>query len=214
MSKKIYISPSSQTENVYATGNTNEAVQCRKIAKACSDFLTKAGFNVKCGMGGDMYKRVSDSNEFGADLHVAIHTNATVNHNLTGGTRIYLYKTTGEHKKVGECVLKQLAPITTGNVNEGLVKNTSFYEIKNANALTVYIEAEFHDTKKGSDFIINNTQAIAEAIARGICDYYDVKFPEAELYRVQVGAFSNKANADNLLKQLKAKGFTGYITKS
>ena len=32
-------------------------------------------------------------------------------------------------------------------------------------------------------------------------------------YRVQVGAFSNKQNAENLLAKLKAAGFEGYITK-
>ena len=34
MSKKVYISPSDQTENRYAWGNTNEHVQCQKIAEA------------------------------------------------------------------------------------------------------------------------------------------------------------------------------------
>ena len=32
------------------------------------------------------------------------------------------------------------------------------------------------------------------------------------IYRVQVGAFSNKSNADALLKKLKAAGFDGFIT--
>lgn len=209
--KKIYLSPSSQPENMYATGNTNEQVQCRKIASECGAILKNAGFDVKVGNSGTMQTRVADSNGFGADLHVAIHTNATVNHNFTGGTRIYLYKTSGEHKKVGDCVLKHLAPVTIGDNNEGLVKNTSFYEIKNAKGLTVYIEAEFHDTKKGSDFIINNTHVIAEAIARGICEYYGVKFPDKTLYRVQVGAYSNKTTAEAMLKKLKAYGITGFI---
>ncbi|MDD4690238.1 MAG: N-acetylmuramoyl-L-alanine amidase [Eubacteriales bacterium] len=38
--------------------------------------------------------------------------------------------------------------------------------------------------------------------------------PPAEpkkLYRVQVGAYSVKANADNMLKKLKSSGFDGYI---
>ena len=33
-------------------------------------------------------------------------------------------------------------------------------------------------------------------------------------YRVQVGAFSNKQNAENLLAKLKQAGFEGFITKS
>lgn len=34
------------------------------------------------------------------------------------------------------------------------------------------------------------------------------------LYRVQVGAYSVKANADNMLRKLKAAGFNGFIIKS
>ena len=36
MAKLIYLSPSDQTANKYAYGNTNEAVQCRKISDACA----------------------------------------------------------------------------------------------------------------------------------------------------------------------------------
>jgi N-acetylmuramoyl-L-alanine amidase CwlA len=32
-----------------------------------------------------------------------------------------------------------------------------------------------------------------------------------KLYRVQVGAFANKANADNLVKELKSKGYPAFI---
>lgn len=217
MSKKIYISPSNQTANVYATGNTNEQVQCHKIAKACFEYLKKAGFNVKCTYNMDMYKRVEESNKFKADMHVCIHTNATVKHNVTGGTQIYLYSLSGERLKAGESVLKQLAPLTIGDSAEKLIAKPSFYEVKNASGMTIYIEVEFHDTKAGSDFIINNTKQIGEAIAKGICDYYNVKYPEEEktteskLYRVQVGAFAKRENAEAYVKKLKSMGINGFI---
>lgn len=217
MSKKIYISPSNQTANVYATGNTNEQVQCHKIGKACYDYLKKAGFNVKCTYNMDMYKRVDESNKFKADMHVAIHTNATAKHNVTGGTQILMYKLTGEHLKAGECVLKQLAPLTIGDSAEKLIAKPDFYEVKNATGMSVYVEAEFHDTKAGSDFIINHTKEIGEAIAKGICDYYKVKYPVEEkptdnkLYRVQVGAFAKRENAEAYVQKLKKYGFNGFI---
>lgn len=44
MSKKIYISPSNQQGNAYAVGSTNEKEQCRKIARACVDYLKKTVF--------------------------------------------------------------------------------------------------------------------------------------------------------------------------
>ena len=214
-SKKIYISPSNQTANVYATGNTNEQVQCKKIASACADFLKRANFDVKCTYNMSMEKRVQESNEFNADIHLCIHTNATAKHNVTGGTQVYVYKLDGERKKCAEAVFNQLAPITVGSSAEKIIAKPEFYEVKKAEGLTVYVEAEFHDTRTGSDFIIKNTTEIGEAIAKGICDYYKVAYPKAkELYRVQVGAYSKKANAEELVKKLKAKGFTGYITKS
>ena len=221
MAKKIYLSPSSQSENSYKTGGTNEQTQCRKIAEACAVYLKKAGFEVKCANYGTMYTRTSESNGWGADLHVPIHTNA-FNGKITGGTQIYLNSLTGEHKKVGQAVLNRLAPLTPGTSHEKLVQNSSFYEIANARAMTVYIEAEFHDTKAGADYIRTHTTEIGEAIAKGICDYYGVKVQTStpkpstgstsgKLYRVQVGAYGQKANAEAMQKKLKAAGFDAII---
>lgn len=227
MSKKIYVSPSNQVGNTYATGNTNEKEQCHKIAKACVDYLKKKGFSVKCTYNDDMYVRVKESNLFDADLHVAIHTNATAKHNVSGGTQVLLYNLEGERKKAGQAVLDRLAPITPGKSAERLVEKPDFYEINSAKAMTLYCECEFHDTKEGSDFIRKNTKVIGEAIAKGICDYYGVKTEEKEetskennapsgdetLYSVQVGSFRVKKNAESYVKQLKKAGFDGFIVK-
>lgn len=228
MSKKIYISPSNQGYNTYATGGTNEKEQCHKIAKACVEYLEKKGFIVKCTYNDDMYARVRESNLFGADLHIAIHTNATVKHNITGGTQILLYNLSGERKKVGQAVLNRLAPLTPGKSAERLIEKPGFYEINSAKGMTVYVEAEFHDTKAGSDFIRKNTKKIGEAIAKGICDYYGVSTEEKKnetekennasskdetLYSVQVGAFRSKKNAESYVKKLNKAGFEGIIRK-
>lgn len=219
MAKKIYISPSNQNANAYATGGTNEKVQCHKIAKACVNYLKKKGFDVMCTYNDDMYARVKESNSYGADMHVAIHTNATAKHKITGGTQILLYSLDGERKKAGMAVFDRLSPITPGKSAERLIAKPGFYECNSANGLTVYCECEFHDTKEGSDFIIKNTTAIGEAIAKGICDYYGVKVTEApekeaddSLYCVQVGAYSQYTNAQKQLEKLKKAGFDGYIT--
>ena len=126
MNKKIYISPSNQQGNIYATGNTNEKEQCHKIARACVGFLKKRGFDVKCTYNDDMYERVKESNAFGADLHIAIHTNATAKHNVTGGTQVLLYSVDGERKKVGHAVLDRLAPLTPGQSAERLIAKHDF----------------------------------------------------------------------------------------
>lgn len=216
---KIYISPSDQNANTYATGGTNEMEQCKKIAKACYDFLKAKGFDVKCTYKDGMYERVKESNAFNADIHLAIHTNATGKHNVTGGTQVLLWDIKGENKKAGQAILSRLAPITPGSSAERLVAMPEFYEIRAAKGMTIYCECEFHDTKEGSDFIIKNTAKIGEAIAKGICDYYGVnanetsKKPETAgtLYTVQVGAFKVRKNAENYIEKLKKAGFDAFI---
>lgn len=218
MSKKIYVSPSNQVGNIYATGNTNEKEQCHKIAKACVDALVENGFQVMCTYNDDMYKRVEESNAFDADIHIAIHTNATAKHNVTGGSQVLLYSISGEREKAGNAVLSRLSPITPGKSAERLVLKPDFYEVRATKGLALYCECEFHDTQLGSDFIINNTDRIGEAIAYGICDYYGVvpknknSVPnDGTLYKVQVGAFSVRENAENYLAKLKNAGFEGFI---
>ena len=61
MSKKIYISPSNQVYNTYATGGTNEKEQCHKIAKACVEYLEKKGLLTDKVKGGKNEFYVSDS---------------------------------------------------------------------------------------------------------------------------------------------------------
>lgn len=217
MAKKIYVSPSNQVGNTYATGNTNEREQCHKIAGSCVETLAENGFEVLCTYNDDMYKRVEESNAFGADIHIAIHTNATAKHNVTGGSQVLLYNISGEREKAGNAVLSRLGPITPGKSAERLVEKPDFYEIRATKGIALYCECEFHDTQLGSDFIINNTDKIGEAIAYGICDYYGIvpknknSAPDGTLYKVQVGAFSVKENAENYLVKLKNAGFDGFI---
>lgn len=205
--KKIYISPSNQNGNKYALGNTNEKEQCHKIAKACSDLLKLNGFKVLCTYDDDMYKRVRESNDFNADLHIAIHTNATPKHDVTGGTQVLLYSLSGERIKVGTQIFKKLSVLTPGEKAEKIIAKPTFYECKATKGICVYCECEFHDTPEGATFIINNTKQMGEAIARGIIAYY------GKLYSVQVGAFREKTNAIVQRDHLKKLGFTGCFIR-
>jgi hypothetical protein len=100
MGKKIYISPSSQPANTYAVGATNEQEQCRKIAAALEAELNRCGFTAKAGLSGTMYTRVPESNAFGADLHLPIHTNAF--DGKVAGLRIMVYKKGGEAEAIAQ----------------------------------------------------------------------------------------------------------------
>ena len=212
---KVYLSPSDQESNVYAYDNTNEAVQCGRIAEACRAALERSGVEVKVGHMISMAQKCSESNAFGADLHVPIHTNAF--NGKVMGTRMFCYSAGGKGMAACKAIFARLAPITPGE-SENIQVNADYYEVRVPAAPTAYIECEFHDTVDGAKWIVENTVLIGETIARGICDYFGVKFvekpkpvePEKKdvLYRVQIGAYKIKANAEKRQAEAKAAGFT------
>ena len=176
MAKKIYLSPSNQSGNTYATGNTNEMAQCDKIANATATALKRCGFEVKVGKSGDsMQNRCNESDNFNADIHMPIHTNA-FNGKTTGGTRVFCLNS--KNAGVANAVLKELGAISPGTA-DSLKYETGLFEINVPKAVTVYVECEFHDTKTGSDWIRSNTTNIGEAICKGLCNYYGVSYKKA-----------------------------------
>jgi len=213
--KKIYVSPSDQVRNLYAYGDTNEAVVCREIAGKLCVALERCGFETKTDYsdGSDaMYARCRQSDDWGADLHICIHTNA-FNGQVTG-TRIFSYNYTGESYKACKCVFDALAPVTPGT-SENITANSSLYEIRVPNAVSVYVEVDFHDVPKMAKWLIENTDAVAEAICKGVCDYYGASYkePQSTLYRVQVGAFRVYENATAYVEKLKKDGYDAFIVE-
>lgn len=278
---KVYLSPSDQTKNAYAYGNTTEAEQCGKIADACRAALERCGVSVKVGHMISMQQKCSESNAFGAELHVPIHTNAF--NGSVMGTRMFCYNT-GKGMAACKAIFARVAPLSPGT-SENIQVNPKLYEVRVPKAPTAYLECEFHDTVEGARWLVENTTAIGEAIAHGICDYFGVTFKAPEqpapaksvdevarevirgewgngsdrrqrleaagyvydtvqdrvnailtgdepeqptptepvepaqpeqpatdkLYRVQVGAFANRENAEKMLQRLKDAGFDAFI---
>jgi len=217
VARKIYLSPSNQDNNKYAVGDTNEMIQCNKIAASAKEALARCGFSVKkAPQGQSMYVSVRESNEWGADLHMPIHTNA-FDGKTTGGTLVMLYSSDGDNYRAGKAILNSVGPITPGG-DYTIRTNKELYELNATSATAVYTEVEFHDTKEGAAFIIGNTEKIGEAIAKGVCSFYGVAYkPEGgsndngdvtkEMYRVrkawddvktQIGAFTVLQHAKDM----------------
>ena len=177
MTKKVYLSPSDQTNNRYAYGNTTEAVQCGKIAEACRVALVRCGIEVKVGQYDTMANRCAASNAFGADLHVPIHTNAF--NGQVRGTRMFCYSNNSEGMKACRSIFAVVAPLTPGT-SENIKVNSELYEVRVPAAPTAYIECEFHDNAESAKWIIEHTSELGEAIAHGICNYFGITYKTEE----------------------------------
>lgn len=170
---RIYISPSTQEKNITALGNTEENIM-HKVADELVPLLKSAGFEVFKGEKSDtLSQMVRQSNLLNVACHVAIHSNA--HDGKTRGCEVYHYKGSKNGKNLAESIYKYMEPLTPTK-DRGVKENASFYELRETNAPAALIEVDFHDNYEGAKWIDANIYNIAEAIAKGICEYFGIAY--------------------------------------
>lgn len=200
---KVYLSPSCQYDNAYAYGNTTEGVQCVKISNACKAALQRSGISVMTPTTNSLVARCTESDRWGADLHVPIHTNAY--NGKTSGTRVYYYSGSAKGSKAAKAIFDVLAPFTPGK-SESVSANNGLLEVHMPDAPTAYVEVDFHDVPSVAKWIIGNTTAIGEKIAQGICNYFGVTYKTASSTTTSTAVKPTaavKIEAPNLSEYLK-----------
>lgn len=106
--------------------------------------------------------------------------------------------------------------------NDGVL-NDNYYGLLHGGRLvntpSVIIEHSFHTNTRTVNWLLddNNLEKLAKAKAECIAEFLlgkaVVKDEKTDtLYKVQIGAFENKENAERLSKELEAKGYKTYIT--
>lgn len=219
MSKKIFLSPSDQFENTYAGGATNEGEQMGLLAEKLAPILRRCGFEVKIVHRSTLANKCNQSDAWGADLHLPLHSNAF--NGTVSGTRVMCMRAVEGQLgyEYSKKIFKQLDAVTPGT-SSNISAQPQLYEIHAPQAPTVYVEVDFHDVPMVANWIINNLDVIADAIARGVCDCFGVKYKEGEtldtpaIYHVQVGAFKNRDYAEAMKAKLIAAGYPGFVVKT
>ncbi len=167
---RIYISPSSQESNVGIGSYGTEEEEMNKIADALMPLLATDGrFEVRRNTPSmDVYEMAEDSNQFKADIHVAIHSNAGGGE----GTEVYAFGPATNSEQLAQALYKQVATLSPG-ADRGVKYNPALLEVgKRVHATSALIEVGFHDNLLDSEWIVQSTLVIAAALYRGICDYY------------------------------------------
>lgn len=218
---KIFLSPSNQVENKYSGVNTNECEVCYDIASQVYSILKQ--FDIDCTLA-DKHMRVADrmaiANKMQSsnDLYICIHTNAGGGE----GTEAYASSKTIAAKNLFLTnIYGAVANMSIGK-DRGIKNGDKLAEVKGTKATCVYIECEFHDTH--GEWIYLNRFEIGNAIADALLKTLGVgtiiesqqhPIPKNDkLYRVQVGAYANKSNADAMLKKLTNEGYDAIIKES
>lgn len=214
MSKSVYLSPSMQENNLGVLNYGTEEARMNQIADVVQKVLQDYGVDV-CRNRPDwsLGQAVNDSNRVKPNLHFCIHSNAGGGR----GAEIYAYAPGGEGEKAAKLIYAEISAITP-TADRGVQFNPSLYELRNTNAPAVLVEVAFHDNAQDAAWIMNNIENIGVALAKGVLKYLGITYVAAKntsegqkLYRVQVGAYADKANADVMLKKLNSAGFEGFI---
>ncbi|MBQ6823566.1 MAG: N-acetylmuramoyl-L-alanine amidase, partial [Clostridia bacterium] len=113
----------------------------------------------------------------GADLYIPIHSNAGGNQT---GTYVFYNGSIQGCKEFSREIFDRVAaltgtPYSTSRHKEDylclLPDGAPFREIKNPTMPMAYIEVEFHDKAEKAQWIVNNNEALAKAIADGVVAY-------------------------------------------
>lgn len=174
---KVFLSPSNQFDNLYAWGNTNEGKQMGIIAQLEKKALERCGFEVMLMHKEDMPTKVEAANKWGADLYIPNHSNAC--NGKAAGTRLFCWSIPGAGYDACLCVNRYLGPLSPGETDK-ITTYPSLYEVRNPYAPVVYIEIDFHDVPEVAKWIVEHSADIAEAITRGVCDYFGMQYKAPE----------------------------------
>lgn len=179
MAKKVFLSPSDHGvgENVCLHADCYEDKHTRPIAEVCAKHLKNSGVEVMIGTANQsLYKRCQDSDNFGADLHVPIHTNA-----WKPDTRYLMFMFYADNEKyraVFNAVAPELEAVYPGNEESVFAVRTDLTEVIKPKAVTLYCELGFHTNKRDCDEFIHNPEMVGKALAKGICKHLGVAFLE------------------------------------
>ena len=170
--QRIYISPSTQEHNLGVTPFTTEEAEMNKIADLLMPLLDRDGrYEFKRNLPSMTPNQIAqDSNNFKADIHIPIHSNA--GGGKGEGTEVYAYAPGTNSERLAKCLYNQVAPLSPGK-DRGVKFNKALYEVgDHVKATSALIELGFHDNATDAQWLHSNHQQIAEAMYRGICDFY------------------------------------------
>ena len=178
---KVYLSPSNHGDgqNKCLKNGCYEDKHTRPIAEACAKYLKAAGIETKIGAKSkNMAARCKESDSFGADLYVPIHTNAA-----SASARYLLfmfYQDNDTYRKIFNAVAPKLEAIYPGNVAAHYSARPDRVEVKTPKAKTIYCELGFHTNQTDVYEFIHDSDKVGKALADGICTYFGISAASPE----------------------------------
>lgn len=175
---KVYLSPSNQDGNlgVKSVGYTNEEKEMNDL----SNYIEKRlkDYNIKVYRNnpyGNINLWVADSRYYGADLHIAIHSNASTNH-TSKGVETWINDQTSDTYSLANMIQSDLMNIyyDKENGNRGVKYSNGALGETRMPKFGILIEVAHHDYLEDAKWIMDNKELIGNTIADSILKYFGI----------------------------------------
>ena len=176
----IYLSPSTQENNFYVSGGTEEEWMNR-LADAMVPYLDASGIQyVRNTPEMTAAAAIRASNEGNYDLHLALHSNAAPEglYGQIRGIIVFYYPGSTEGRRAAEIVAENLKNIYPLPDRVRAEPTTAIGEVRRVRAPSVFIELGYHDNPDDAAWVKNNLNAIARNIVSSLCQYFGIPFLE------------------------------------
>ena len=182
--------------------------------------LERRGVEVEYTRVNDVYdtpfEKAAIANQSDADFFVSIHRNAMPVPGSASGIESLVYSDKGTAGLMARNINAELQKI--GWKNLGVNERPGLVVLRQTSMPAVLIEAGFIDNPNDNQFFDRYGAATADAIADGIVKTFQEVEKQQEIsgempgfYVVQTGIFRRKDYAEELLRDMRSRGFDGYL---
>ena len=196
----------------------NEVTEARKVVDRIYELCKAMGIEVykyhdtSSSSSQNLRNIVNWHNQFKDGIDVSIHFNAYHHTSNSMGTEVCYYSQSELANKVSLAISK-----ASGLKNRGGKERKGLYVLKNTNKPMILIEVCFcdssYDVQKYQENFDNICLAIIQALTGKTTQINNTNnnSNNSKIYRVQVGAYKIKSNAEEMQQKLKQLGIDSII---
>lgn len=174
----IYLSPSTQENNYFVNGGTEEEYM-NLIADKMIPYLDASGIRYSRNTPSmTAATSIAASNAGNYDLHLAIHSNAAPEgrYGTVRGSIVFYYPGSQRGKRAAEIFANNLRSIYPLPALVRAEPTTAIGEVRRVRAPSVFLELAYHDNEEDATWIKENLDEIARNLVLSLTDYFDIPF--------------------------------------
>ncbi|MDE7243144.1 MAG: N-acetylmuramoyl-L-alanine amidase [Oscillospiraceae bacterium] len=199
----IFLSPSTQENNLYVTGTGSEEYWMNRLADEMIPYLKSCGIrytrNTPEMTAGSSIRQ---ANEGWYDFYLALHSNAAApeNYGNVRGIIAFYYPTSTQGQRAAQIFVNNLRTAYPQPDKVVTRSTTALGEVRDSKFPAVLLELGYHDNVEDARWVETHLVDIARNLVLSLTDYFDIPFiwpSDPWTGTVQAGGTLNLRNRPN-----------------